>query len=93
MKTLAAQSCLTICNPMDCSSLPGSMSMDFSRQEYWSGFPFPSPGYLPDPGIKPRSPALQANSLLSEAPGKPQVAMSKASKLINSRGRIHFQQI
>ena len=43
-------------------------SMESSRQEYWSGLPFPSPGDLPDPGIKPRSPALQANTLLSEPP-------------------------
>ena len=41
-------------------------SMGFSRQECWSGLPFPSPGDLPDPGIKPRSPALQADALLSE---------------------------
>ena len=47
------------------------LSMDFSRQEYWSGLPFPSPGNLPDPGIKPRSPVLQADSLPSEPPGKP----------------------
>ena len=46
-------------------------SMEFSRQEYWSGLPFPSPGDLPDPGIKPRSPALQADALISELPGKP----------------------
>ena len=45
--------------------------MGFSRQEYWSGQPFLSPGDLPDPGIKPGSPALQADSLLSEPPGKP----------------------
>ena len=44
--------------------------MEFSRQEYWSGLPFPSPGNLPDPGIKPGSPALQVDSLLSEPPGK-----------------------
>ena len=44
--------------------------MGFSRQEYWSGLPFPSPGDLPDPGIKPRSPAMQADALLSEPPGK-----------------------
>ena len=43
--------------------------MGFSRQELWSGVPFPSPGDLPDPGIKPGSPALQADSLLSEPPG------------------------
>ena len=41
-------------------------SMGFSRQEYWSGLPFPSPGDLPDPGIEPRSPALQADVLTSE---------------------------
>ena len=45
-------------------------SMELSRQEYWSGLPFPSPGDLPDPGIKPGSPALQADALLSEPPGK-----------------------
>ena len=43
--------------------------MEFSRQEYWSGLPFPSPGDLPDPGIEPRSPALQADSLPTKAPG------------------------
>ena len=48
-----------------------SLSMGFSRQEYWSGLPFPSPGDLPNPGIKPRSPALQADALPSEPPGKP----------------------
>ena len=47
-------------------------SMGFSRQEYWCGLPFPSPGDLPDPGIEPRSPALQADTLTSEPPGKPQ---------------------
>ena len=48
-----------------------TLSMRFSRQEYWSGLPFSSPGDLPDPGIEPRSPALQAGSLLSDLPGKP----------------------
>ena len=45
-------------------------SMRFSRQEYWSGLLFPSPGDLPDPGIDPRSPALEADALTSEPPGK-----------------------
>ena len=45
-------------------------SMGFSSQEYWSGLPFPSPGDLPDPGIEPGSPALQADALPSEPPGK-----------------------
>ena len=48
-------------------------SMGFSRQEYWSGLPFPSPGDLPDPGIEPRSPALEADALTSEPRGKPTV--------------------
>ena len=47
------------------------LSMGFSRQEYWSRLPFPSPGDLPNPGIKPRSPALQVDSLPSEPSGKP----------------------
>ena len=46
-------------------------SMRFSRQEYWSGLPFPSPGDLPYPGIEPRSPALWADALSSKPPGKP----------------------
>ena len=46
-------------------------SMGFSRQESWSGLPFPSPGDLPNPGIKPRSPTLQADALTSAPPGKP----------------------
>ena len=46
-------------------------SMEFSRQEYWSGLPFPSPGDVPNPGIEPESPTLQADALPSELPGKP----------------------
>ena len=49
------------------------LSMEFSRQEYWSGLPCPSPGDLPDPGIEPGSSALQAVSLPSEPPGKQKV--------------------
>ena len=49
---------------------PVSPSMGFSRQEYWSGLPFPSPGDLPDPGIEPEFPALSADALPSEPPGK-----------------------
>ena len=55
---------------MDCS-LAGSLSMVFSRQEYWNGSLFPSPGDLPNPGIEPRFPALQADCLPAEPPGKP----------------------
>ena len=45
------------------------LSMEFSRQEYWSGLPFPSPGDLPDPGIEPGSPEWKADSLPSQPPG------------------------
>ena len=47
-----------------------SPSMGFSSQEYWSGLPFPSPGDLPNPGIEPGSPTLEADALTSEPPGK-----------------------
>ena len=50
--------------------------MGFSRLEYWSGEPFSSSGDLPEPGIKPRSPALRADSSLSEPPGKPKLLVS-----------------
>ena len=46
--------------------------MGFSRQQYWSGLPFPSPGDLPNAGIEPKSPTLQVDSLPAELPGKPQ---------------------
>ena len=65
MKVKVAQSCLTLCDPMETIQ-----SMEFSRQECYSGLPFPSPGDLPNPGIRPSSPALQADSLPSELPGK-----------------------
>ena len=52
-----AQSCPALCDPMDCSP-PGPSVHEFSRQEYWSGLPFPSPRDLPDPGIEPGSPTL-----------------------------------
>ena len=55
---------------MDCSP-PGSSIHGISRQEYQSGLLFPSPGYLPDPGIESGSPALRADALPSEPPGKP----------------------
>ena len=52
-----------------------SPSTGFSRQEYWSGLLFPSSGHLPDPGIKPGSPTLQADALTSEPPGKPHFSL------------------
>ena len=66
-------SCPILCDPMDCYvALQASLLMKFPRQEYQSGLPFPSPGDLPNPGIEPRSPTWQADSLPSEPPGKPQ---------------------
>ena len=64
-----AQSCPTLCDHMN-GSLPGSAIHGFSRQEYWTGLPFPSPGDLPNPGIEPRSPALQTDALPSEPTDK-----------------------
>ena len=74
-------SCKTLCH---CSVTPAQLfrtpwtvarqaplSMGFPRQEYWSELPFPPPGDLPNPGIKPASPAFQADSLTAEPPGKP----------------------
>ena len=58
-------------------------SMGFSRQECWNGLPFPSPGDLPHPGIQPRSPALQADALPSEPPGKPNPSYKQAKKKKN----------
>ena len=56
-------------------ALQAALSMEFSRQEYWSGLPFPSPGDLPDPGMKPRSSTFQADSLPSEPLEKPNFTM------------------
>ena len=67
---LVTKSCLTVVTPWTVAR-QAPLSMGFSRQEYWSGLPFPSPGDLPNPGIESMSPALQADSLLIEPPGKP----------------------
>ena len=64
---LVTQSCPTLCHSMDCTPL-APLSMGFSRQEYWSGLPCPSPWVLPDPGTEPGSSALQADSLPSKPP-------------------------
>ena len=69
---LVTKSCPTLVTPWTVAC-QAPLSMGFSRQEYWSGLPFPSAGDLPDPGIKPRSPALQAGSLPTELQGKPAI--------------------
>ena len=63
------KSCPTLCDPWTLAH-QAPLSMGFSGQKYWSGLPFPSPGDLPDPGIEPRSPTLQADALTSAPPGK-----------------------
>ena len=60
-------------------------SMEFSRQEYWSGLPFPSPGDLPNPGIEPGSPALWADALSSEPPGNVRAGINNALSTIYKR--------
>ena len=61
-----AQSCPTLCDPLDCS-LPGSSAWGFSRQEYWRGLPCPSPRDFPNPGIDPRSPTFQTGFFTDQA--------------------------
>ena len=78
-----AQSCPALRDPLEPARL--LCPRGFSRQEYWSGLPCPPPGDLPNPGIEPMSPTLQADSLLSELPGKPsqfaRAAIAKSRKL------------
>ena len=76
---LVAKSCPTLATPW-IVACQAPLSMGFSRQEYWSGLPFPSPGDLPVPGVEPRSPALQADSLSTELWGKPQALWDKANE-------------
>ena len=65
-------------------------SMGFSRQEYWSGLPFPSPGDLPNPGIEPRSPTLQADALISEPPGKTKDKGTKVKLKVKLLSRVRL---
>ena len=71
---------------MDCNQAPPSMG--FSRQEYWSGLPFPSPGDLPDPGIEPRPLKLQADSLPSELPGKSLCLYVQRAQTISTNAKL-----
>ena len=75
----AAQSCPTLVTSWTVARL-APLSMEFSSQEYWSGQPFPSPGDLLDLGIKPESPALQADSLPPRPPGKLQYKIKRFKK-------------
>ena len=94
------QLCPTLCNPLGCS-LPGSSVHGVLQEEYWSGLPCPPPGDLPNPGIKPRIPALQMDSLPSEPPGKLKnsgvgsLSLSLGSFLTQklNQGLLHCRQI
>ena len=70
LESEVSQSCPTLCDPWTVA-YQAPPSVGFSRQAYWSGLPFPPPGDLPDPGSELGSPALQADSLPTELPGKP----------------------
>ena len=75
--------------------------MEFSRQEYWSGLPFPSPGDLPNPGVEPRSPILQVGSLPADLPGNPKNTGGGSLSLLqwifptqeSNQGLLHCRQI
>ena len=67
--------------------------MGFSRQDYWSGLPFPSPGDLPNPGMEPRSPSLQADALPSELPEKPLYENKFSDKALMSLNLQKFSAI
>jgi len=73
VKVLVAQKCPALCNRTWTVARQAPLSMGFSKQEYWSGLPLPSPGDLPEAGIKPGSPILQADSLPSEPPSQSQM--------------------
>ena len=80
--------CSALCNPMDCSP-PGFSVMGFSRQEYWSGLPFPPSGDIPDPGIEPASlasPALLVDSLPLSHLGSPYVKVLTCNVMVLGDG-------
>ena len=92
--SLAHPLCLWMCYLLSCVRLfvtpwtvahQAPLSMEFSRQEYWSGLPFLSPGDLPNPGIRPWSPVLQGDSLPSEPPGKPSWVLLMHFSLISAQ--------
>ena len=85
---IVAQSCPTICDLWTVAH-QAPPSMGFSRQEYWSGVPFPSPGDLHNPGIKPRSPTSQADTLTSAPPGKPLNTVSQKTSYRDTE--LHIQ--
>ena len=89
MQAQSLQSCLTLCNPMDCSPPGSSIREIFSKQEYWSGLPCPPPGDLHNPRIELKSsafPASQVDSLSIEPPGKPYLYHMNPRFLLQIKG-------
>ena len=80
---LVPKSCPALHDPMDCSP-PGSLSMGLSKQDYWSGLTFPSPGDLSDSGIETQSPALAGGVFITEPPGKCQHILSHRYAVISA---------
>ena len=77
---LSCFSCVRFCATPWTVAHQAPPSMGFSRQEYWSGLPFPSPGDFPNPGIEPRSPTFPADTITSEPPGKPRTVLQEELK-------------
>ena len=97
---LVAQLCPTLCHPMDCSP-PGSSVQGILQARNWSGLPRPPPGDSPNPGIEPRSPTLQADSVPSEPTRKPKNTAVGSLSLLqgifptqkSNQGLLHYRQI
>ena len=90
---LIAQSCLTLGDPLHCSPTGSSVHGDPPGILHWSGLPFPSPEDLPNPGIEPRSPSLQADSLPSEPSGTQAISRTKCPILTFSSLDRHTQMV
>ena len=73
--SMCSPSCPTLCDPMDCSPARLLCPWNFSRQEYWSGLPFPYPQNLPNSGIEPVSSALAGGFSTTDPPGKPCITL------------------
>ena len=88
---MCAQSCPTHCNPVDYTALQPPLSVEFSRQEYWSGLPFPTLGALPNPGIEPTPPAFSGRFFLTAPPGKSVYTSYLCQSLGPLPGNLCFQ--
>ena len=77
-----AQSCPALRGPMNYIARQAPLSVGFSRQEHWSGLPFPPPGDLPDPGIEPRSPTVASRFFTTEPPEKPHYTYQQMQKIL-----------